>query len=146
MHPWKIPLKRKFTLNVLETLAYQVGSLNVKSSMHSCQNKWWLYTSLKPVIPNMTWRFHWFWFFSEWHHVWKILGIYITLVATKEVVKQRWMQEILVVTARIAETSALAFLMCCSAYIYCINFIMIMHTQSNLCNMTIFMRPCSDAR
>jgi len=36
--------------------------------------------------------------------------------------------------------------MWCSAYIYCINIIMIMHIQSNLHNMTIFVKPCDDVR
>jgi len=74
----------------------------------------------------------------------------IALTVTKEV----WAWNVNFHCQHCSATSFLAFLMWCSAYIYRINIIVIIHTQSNLIihtqsnlpNMTIVARPCSDLR
>jgi len=100
------------------------------------ENKW-LYGA---GIPNTISLFLWFFFPEWWRHVWKTPG-YCWCPR-----KRLGAGNTDCNCQHCSVTSALAFLIRCSAYIYCINIIMIMHSQSNMCNMTIFTRPSGDVR
>jgi len=57
--PGKTPLKGEFTQNILKTLAYQAGSLDQASSMHSCQNEWLYGHGIPSMMSLFPWIFLW---------------------------------------------------------------------------------------